>query len=86
MQEQIDITTGRGLHMYYSRKNPSQEIPTAMTDIWECTNPDCKGWMRDNFALADVPVCSQCKSPMTRAQKELPVLDNTSYSRPNKKR
>ncbi|ANF95302.1 MULTISPECIES: cold-shock protein [Paenibacillus] len=61
--------------MYYSRKNPLQEIPTEMTDIWVCTDSECNGWMRNDYALAEEPVCSQCKSPMTRGQKELPVLD-----------
>ncbi|WP_411344767.1 cold-shock protein [Paenibacillus sp. WLX1005] len=71
--------------MYYSRKNPMQEIPKEMTDVWECSKPDCNSWMRRAFALEDEPVCAICKSPMVHGQKELPVLDYDAKDKSAKK-
>ncbi|EFM10481.1 MULTISPECIES: cold-shock protein [Paenibacillus] len=62
----------------YSRKKPVEEIPEEETAVWLCTNDDCNGWMRDNFAFEAVPTCSQCSSPMVNGTKSLPVLVNTS--------
>lgn len=36
--------------MYFGKK-VVEEIPQADTAIWSCTNEDCNGWMRDNFAF-----------------------------------
>ncbi|MFC5700755.1 cold-shock protein [Cohnella faecalis] len=64
--------------MYYSRKRPLEDIPMELTSIWSCSNEACKGWMRDNFALAILPVCPQCQSVMVKSEKMLSVLVNTS--------
>lgn len=62
--------------MYYSRKK-IEDIPQELTVIWSCTQEDCNGWIRDDFAFAKVPTCYQCGSPMKRSERELPVLVNT---------
>ncbi|PAK47428.1 cold-shock protein [Paenibacillus sp. 7541] len=61
--------------MYYSRKR-LEDIPQEATAIWSCIQEDCNGWIRDNFAFAEVPTCHQCQSPMKRSMSELPVLVN----------
>ncbi|MFC4098522.1 cold-shock protein [Paenibacillus xanthanilyticus] len=64
--------------MYYSRKRPVEEVPVQDTAVWTCSNDDCNGWMRDDFAFAEQPCCPQCQSAMISAVKSLPVLVNTS--------
>ncbi|TYP69158.1 cold-shock protein [Paenibacillus methanolicus] len=53
---------------------PLENLPEELTMIWSCTNAGCKGWMRDNFSFKEVPVCSQCKSPMVSSERSLPIL------------
>ncbi|ASS76485.1 hypothetical protein CIG75_16985 [Tumebacillus algifaecis] len=60
----------------YNRAKSQEEIPMEDTRIWSCTQDDCKGWMRDNFAFEHVPTCRLCNSPMESSTKLLPVLDN----------
>lgn len=62
----------------YSRKKPLEEIPEEMTAIWSCTNQDCNGWMRDNFAFEVVPTCVLCHAPMESDTRMLPQLVNTN--------
>ncbi|WP_239616352.1 cold-shock protein [Cohnella mopanensis] len=64
--------------MYYSRKKPLEDIPNELTAIWACSDENCKGWMRDNFAFAIAPVCSLCQSPMVRSERMLAAIVNTS--------
>ncbi len=61
--------------MYFQKKS-LEDIPEENTMIWSCSKEGCKGWMRDNFAFEDVPVCRQCHSPMLRSEKMLPLLVN----------
>ncbi len=70
--------------MYNSRKKPLEDLPTELTDIWSCSNEDCKGWMRDNFAFSEAPVCPQCHSKMVKDQRMLTVLTNNSPSQSKK--
>ncbi|PYI51330.1 cold-shock protein [Paenibacillus flagellatus] len=62
--------------MYYSRKR-LEDIPQEVTAIWSCIREGCNGWIRDNFAFAEVPTCHLCQSPMKKSMSELPVLVNT---------
>lgn len=66
--------------MYNSRRKPAEEIPFELTVIWSCSSENCKGWMRDNFAFSNVPVCPQCQSIMVKSEKMLPPVMNTSPS------
>lgn len=58
------------------RKKVVEEIPQADTAILPCTNEDCNGWMRDNFAFEQEPVCAHCSSPMVSGTKMLPLVVN----------
>ncbi|EFM09482.1 conserved hypothetical protein [Paenibacillus curdlanolyticus YK9] len=64
--------------MYYSRKRPVEDVPNELTVIWSCTDENCKGWMRDNFAFSVAPVCSLCQSEMVKSEKMLVAVVNTS--------
>lgn len=66
--------------MYSSRKKLLEEVPQELTAIWSCEDDNCNGWMRDNFSLSIVPVCSQCQSKMFKTERMLPVLANTSHN------
>lgn len=68
------------MHMYNSRKKPLEDVVTELTVIWACSNENCMGWMRDNFAFSTTPVCPQCNSAMVKGEKLLPVVENTSPS------
>ncbi|RUS42853.1 cold-shock protein [Cohnella sp. AR92] len=65
----------------YSRKKTFEELPQEETAIWQCTNGDCKGWMRDNFAFESEPLCVLCHSPMTSGTRMLPQLANVNHSK-----
>lgn len=60
------------------RKKTLEEIPEENTEIWSCSNDDCNGWMRDNFAFDYTPVCPLCSSEMVKDTKMLPQLVNTN--------
>ncbi|CAG7642873.1 cold-shock protein [Paenibacillus allorhizosphaerae] len=60
------------------RKKSAEELPQEDTAIWYCQTEGCKGWMRDNFAFENAPVCWQCHAPMVRGMKMLPLLVNTN--------
>lgn len=62
----------------YSRKNAMESIPEEMTEVWACTQTDCKGWIRDDFAFEAEPVCQLCKSPMKKESRLLPQIVNTN--------
>ncbi|MEF3304355.1 cold-shock protein [Paenibacillus sp. GYB003] len=62
----------------FSRKKQIEEVPEQLTAIWQCTNDECNGWMREEFAFEAEPTCRQCASPMQRNSRMLPMLVNTS--------
>ncbi|HEY4390684.1 MAG TPA: cold-shock protein [Paenibacillus sp.] len=66
--------------MYNSRKKQMEEIPEEITAIWSCSNEDCNGWMRRNFAFVNHPTCPQCGSTMVEDERMLAVLTNTSFN------
>ncbi|GAB6991173.1 cold-shock protein [Paenibacillus pini] len=61
--------------MYFGKK-VIEEIPEAETVIWSCENEGCNGWMRDNFAFEQEPICTQCQSTMVSSVKTLPLVIN----------
>ncbi|RKN75800.1 cold-shock protein [Paenibacillus ginsengarvi] len=68
--------------MYNSRKRPSEDLPTERTVIWSCSDENCNGWMRENFAFSNVPVCPKCQSKMVKSERMLAVVVNTSPNQP----
>ncbi|WP_438444587.1 cold-shock protein [Gorillibacterium sp. sgz5001074] len=64
--------------MYHSRKRPLENVPEEITDIWSCSNENCNGWMRDNFAFRITPTCPQCHAIMSKSQRMLSIVENTS--------
>ncbi|MEO3945275.1 cold-shock protein [Gorillibacterium sp. CAU 1737] len=71
--------------MYYSRKRQPDDLPQEVTAIWSCTNEECNGWMRDNFAFSAQPRCVQCNSLMEKGERKLSILENTSPNHSKKK-
>lgn len=71
--------------MAYYRGKPVEDLPHEETMIWTCKNDDCNGWIRDNFAFANVPVCHLCHSLMVSSVKMLPLLVNTNKDMKTKK-
>jgi len=63
--------------MYNSRRKPL-DLPQELTAVWSCTSDECKGWMRDNFVFAHLPVCPQCQAGMVKSERLLYVVANTS--------
>lgn len=61
--------------MNYRKKLP-EELTYEETAVWCCTQTDCKGWMRDDFAFEDEPACRLCGHSMTRGTRLLPLLQN----------
>lgn len=64
--------------VYYSRKKPMEDLPEEITAVWSCTNEECNGWMRDNFAFSTQPRCVQCNSLMEKGERMLSIVANTS--------
>ncbi len=64
----------------YPRKRSLEDLPKAVTDVWSCSKEDCNGWIRDDYSFEDVPVCRQCKSPMIRSRKEVPILTSSDHT------
>ncbi|XEC94768.1 cold-shock protein [Paenibacillus tarimensis] len=64
--------------MYNSRRKPQEDIPEEISTIWSCSNEKCNGWMRDNFTFSNLPKCPKCLSVMTKGEKMISVLVNTS--------
>ncbi|MGG4147058.1 cold-inducible protein YdjO-related protein [Paenibacillus algorifonticola] len=49
----------------------------------KCKNPECKAWVRDEFASAE-QTCPICKGPMLRSMKHLPAVQNKPKPQPRK--
>ncbi|MFE5322732.1 cold-shock protein [Paenibacillus sp. NPDC056579] len=64
-----------GVTLYFSKKTvePVQEEQTA---VWMCSKEGCSCWMRENFALEELPSCPLCQSEMVKNTKMLPTLFN----------
>ncbi|MFC4779079.1 cold-shock protein [Paenibacillus sp. GCM10023252] len=63
--------------MYY-RKRSLEDIPEENTNIWSCSQEECNGWIRDDFAFKYVPTCGFCHSTMVSSTRMLPTLVNTN--------
>ncbi|WP_276355130.1 cold-shock protein [Cohnella caldifontis] len=60
------------------RGKPVEELPLEETLVWSCVNPECKGWIRDNFTFSSEPICPLCQSDMTSGFRMLPQLINSN--------
>jgi len=67
----------------FLRKPQPEETPQELTDIWNCSNDGCNGWMRADFAFESEPVCILCKSPMEKGTKMLPPLVDSNFEHKN---
>ena len=70
--------------MYFRRKSV-EDLPQENTAIWTCTQDECNGWIRDNFAFEFVPTCPLCHSPMVSGFKMLPLLANSNKDMKSRK-
>lgn len=66
----------------YAKKKLVEELPQEPTQVWNCTNNICHGWMRDNFTFDRMPVCVLCSSPMEGGTRMLPRLMNACRKEP----
>ncbi|WP_379968335.1 cold-inducible protein YdjO-related protein [Ectobacillus sp. sgz5001026] len=53
-----------------------QERKLEEVEVWACEADDCKGWMRKEFSLSEVPTCPLCKSKMKTETRMLYELSN----------
>ncbi|SFI33541.1 Cold-inducible protein YdjO [Paenibacillus sp. UNC496MF] len=53
------------------------------TKIWKCKNPECKAWVREEFAESEQS-CPICKGPMHRSMRHLPAVQNKIKRQPKK--
>ena len=53
------------------------------TKILKCKNPECKAWVREEFAQPD-QTCPICKGPMLRSMRHLPPVQNKVAKAPKK--
>lgn len=53
------------------------------TKIFKCKNPECKAWVRDEFAATE-QACPICKGPMSRSMRHLPAVQNKPKPQPRK--
>jgi hypothetical protein len=63
--------------MYYNKRS-MEPVPETSTEIWSCSNDDCKGWMRIAYAFETKPNCPLCSSHMVSGTKMLPMLANSN--------
>ena len=59
-------------------KKVMEPLPEEQTEVWACSSPDCKGWMRGNFAFQQEPTCPLCNSQMALESRMLPVVTNST--------
>ncbi len=53
--------------------NEDAKAKMSIVKILKCKNPECKAWVREEFATPD-QACPMCKGPMLRTMKHLPPL------------
>lgn len=60
--------------MFFNRKNIKEELELFETDILNCADSNCKGWMRTQFATSDF-MCPLCGGETKSATKMLPTIE-----------
>jgi hypothetical protein len=58
-----------------------EKVKLVATKIFKCKNPECKAWVRDEFAAAE-QTCPLCKGPMLRSMRHLPPVQNKPKRQP----
>lgn len=72
--------------MYWKVTTSQDDKPKLIiTKILKCRNPECKAWVRDEFATGEQS-CPLCKGPMIRSMKHLPAVQNKIKRQPKKKK
>mgnify|MGYP003818759913 CR=1 FL=1 len=64
---------GRDRVMAFMRR-PAEPVITEETEVWACTNGNCRGWMRKAFSLDLKPKCPLCQSDMREEIRLLPEI------------
>lgn len=68
----------------YNLATTEEDKPKLIpTKIWKCKNPECKAWVREEFAEREQS-CPICKGPMHRSMRHLPAVQNKIKRQPKK--
>lgn len=60
--------------MYFAKKATEETMPLLVdTSVYSCESPTCNGWMRTDFATADLN-CPMCGTSMIEEVRELPQI------------
>jgi len=58
---------------YFPKKDAAAAVQVE-TPVWKCSDADCVGWMRVEFALEQEPNCPLCGSSMSETTRMLPKI------------
>nr|WP_295972059.1 cold-inducible protein YdjO-related protein [uncultured Bacillus sp.] len=61
--------------IFFNRKGQEDKIENEMmdTEVYSCSDTSCKGWMRKEFATADLK-CPLCGNDTKMEIRELPKI------------
>lgn len=61
--------------MFYGKKANEEKVENILIDtmIFSCSSDDCIGWMRKDFATADL-LCPICGHETIQEMRELPKI------------
>jgi hypothetical protein len=61
--------------IFYGKRSREEDIVNIMvdTEIYSCKDEACIGWMRKDFATADL-LCPMCGNEMMHGMRELPKI------------
>lgn len=62
--------------MFFNRRNQDDkpEVLMLSTDVYACSDESCNGWMRKEFASADLR-CPLCGNATNHEVRELPQIE-----------
>ncbi|WP_176215181.1 cold-inducible protein YdjO-related protein [Cytobacillus gottheilii] len=63
--------------VFFNRKgqDDTPEVVMLDTEVYSCSTESCNGWMRKDFASADLK-CPLCGNETTAEIRELPAIQN----------
>ncbi|WP_337588336.1 cold-inducible protein YdjO-related protein [Paenibacillus gorillae] len=73
----------KGMRQHLATSEDITKQKLLPTKILKCKNPECKAWVRDEFASSEQS-CPICKGPMARSMKHLPAVQNKPKRQPRK--
>jgi len=56
------------------RGRGQEDAKLTEAEVWTCTGPSCKGWMRRDLSFEEQPVCPLCGSEMKLSVRKVPKL------------